>query len=268
MLPAEGLMHKRYSIRAATTKEQRTHWNTLWLLPVGIDHRTLLGRSRVARVGVRSLTTAVGRPSLAGPVDQLGRCLLGHALPPHVAIGRQGHVGEDRVAVDGIHGRAVRVVRGARCHTKEATLGVDGSQLAVVGNMQPSNVVADAANRPAGQRRNQHGKVGLAACRWERSAHVVLFALRRRQAEDQHVLSEPALLATEARSDTKRIALLAEQGIATVARTVRPYGWLVRKVADVDVVRVARPAYILISRLQGMTNRVYTWLRTHTRENE
>ena len=47
-------------------------------------------------------------------------------------------------------------------------------------------------------------------------------ALGRGQFEDQHVLGQPALVARHRRGDPQREALLAEQGVAAVARAVGP----------------------------------------------
>ena len=52
---------------------------------------------REARVRVRRRAPAAGGPVLAGPVDQMGRRGVRHALPPDIAVAGQRRVGEDRV---------------------------------------------------------------------------------------------------------------------------------------------------------------------------
>ena len=71
-------------------------------------------------------------------------------------------------------------------------------------------------------RRDQHREVGLAARARESGRDVGLLALGRLDAEDQHVLGEPALVARHARCDAQREALLAEQRVAAVAGAERP----------------------------------------------
>ena len=71
-----------------------------------------------------------------------------------------------------------------------------------------------------GDRRLQHGQVGLAARRRERRRDVVDLLRRRGQLEDQHVLGEPALVPRLHRGDPQRVALLAEQRVAAVAGAV------------------------------------------------
>jgi hypothetical protein len=79
---------------------------------------------------------------------------------------------------------------------------------------------------------------------------IVLAALRRRHAEDQHVLGEPALVASHRRGDPQREALLAEQRVAAVARAVAPDLLRFRVVDDV-LGRVARPGDILLPGSSG-----------------
>ncbi len=101
-----------------------------------------------------------------------------------------------------------------------ARLRVDRPQPPVRARMQPGDVVADRPDLPAGHRgrRYQHGEVRLAAGGRERAGEVVRLALRVLDADDQHVLGEPALVARLPARDAQRVALLAEQRIAAVAR--------------------------------------------------
>ena len=93
--------------------------------------------------------------------------------------------------------------------------------------------------------RDEHGEVRLAARARERGADVGLLAGRVGDAHDQHVLGEPALVAGHRRRDAQREALLAEQGVAAVARAVRPDRPLLGEVDDVLHVGVARPRHVL-----------------------
>ena len=52
-------------------------------------------------------TAAARRPVVALPVDEVGGRLVGHALPPDVAVVGEGDVGEDGVAVEGVQGGGV-----------------------------------------------------------------------------------------------------------------------------------------------------------------
>ena len=79
-------------------------------------------------------------------------------------------------------------------------------------------VVTFQPSKPFG--RDQHREIGLAAGARESRRDVALLARRRRDAEDQHVLGEPALVAAHHRGDAQREALLAEQRVAAVARAV------------------------------------------------
>ena len=66
-------------------------------------------------------------------------------------------------------------------------------------------------------------------------------ALRVGELEDEHVLGQPAVVAGHHRGDAQREALLAEQGVAAVARAEAPDLAGLGEVDDVLVVRVARP---------------------------
>ena len=103
-----------------------------------------------------------------------------------------------------------------------------------------------------GQRGLHHGQVGLAAGAGEGAGDVVGLALGRGEAQDEHVLGQPALLAGHGRGDAQGQALLAQQGVAAVARAVRPDGRLVGEVHDVLVlgIALARPGHVVLERGQ------------------
>ena len=135
------------------------------------------------------------------------------------------------------------MVVGTRGHAKVTGLGVNGHHLAVGLGFDPSDVVANGGDFPAIEAFgwHQHGEVCFAASAGERSCHVVFFSLRIGHSQDEHVFGQPTLFASHAGRDAQGQALFAQQGIAAVARTVRPNFasfWVVNDVLDG---RVARP---------------------------
>ena len=83
--------------RAAAAEQDRADRHALRVLPLGRDHRALARGRGEARVRVRGRLALLRRPRLAEPVGELRGDLLGHLLPPDVAVGRERDVGEDRV---------------------------------------------------------------------------------------------------------------------------------------------------------------------------
>src|SRR5436190_1751893 len=83
-----------------------------------------------------------------------------------------------------------------------------------------ADVVADGLHLPTRKRGNEHGQVCLAARRGERAGDVLGVTVGRGELQDQHVLGQPAVVARHHRRDAQREALLAEQGVAAVARSV------------------------------------------------
>ncbi len=69
------------------------------------------------------------------------------------------------------------------------------------------------------------------------------------------MLGQPPLVAAEYRGDPQREALLAQQGVAAVARAVTPDGARFREMRDVFGL-VARPRHIGLPRRQGRADRV------------
>ena len=141
------------------------------------------------------------------------------AFPPGFVVGGQRDVGEQGVAVDHVEGIAIGGAIGARHDAEIAGFGVDGIQPPIGSGMQPGDVIAHGPDLPSrhGVGRNEHGEVGLAARRRECGGDVVGLALRILDADDEHVLGQPALVARLPAGDAQRMAFLAEQGIAAVA---------------------------------------------------
>ena len=137
---------------------------------------------------------------------------------------------------------------GAGRDAEEAGLGVDGAQPAVGVGLDPGDVVADGPDLPAVEAlgRDQHGEVGLAAGAGEGGGDVGLLAVRDLDAEDEHVLGHPALVARDVGGDAQGEALLAEQRIAAVAGAVGPDLAGLGEVDDVLLV-VAGPGDVLLA---------------------
>ena len=249
MVPRAGLEHERDSVGAAAAEDDGVDRDAGGILPGRVDDRALAGRAAEAAVRVGGDVVGVGvlEPVAAQPVLHPLRRLLGHAFPPHVALGRHGDVGEDGVGAAGLHGHRVGVVAGAGSDSEEAVLGVDGAQAAVLAEAHPGDVVADALDLPSGDGGLEHGEVGLAAGAREGGGDVLLDALGVGDAEDEHVLGHPAFLATHGGGDAQGEALLAEQGVAAVAAAVRHDLAGLREVGDVLGVLVAGPRGVLFA---------------------
>lgn len=116
-------------------------------------------------------------PRFAAPVRDLDSVvdLVFHSLPEDAAVTGGSDVSEDRVLEDGLHGNGVAGVGGARSYPEESVLGVDGSELAVVVEAHPGDVVADALDLVAGQAGGHHSQVSLAASRGESCRDVAFF---------------------------------------------------------------------------------------------
>ena len=146
------------------------------------------------------------------------------AFPPRLVVGGQGDVGEDGVALDGRQRVGVGFGRSPRGHAEEAGLRIDRPQPPVRARAHPADVIAHRPHLPAGLavalRRDQHGQVGLAAGAGEGRGEVTGLALRVLHPQDQHVLGQPAFLARLPGGDAQGVALLAQQRVAAIARTV------------------------------------------------
>ena len=233
VFPAERLVDERDGAGAAAAEEDGADGHAVGVFPVGVDDGALAGRGCEAGVGMGAGGAAGLGPLVAVPVDALLGRGDAHALPPDVAVGGEDAVGEDGVLLAGVQGVGVGVHRGAGGHAKETGLGVDGVEAAVVADAHPGDVVTDAAHLPARQGGHHHRQVGLAAGGGEGGGDVVGLSLGRGEAEDEHVLGHPTLVARLHRGDAQGQALLAEQGVAAVTRAVGPDDALFGEVGDV-----------------------------------
>ena len=262
-IPVEGFIDQRHRGGAAAAEDEGRNRHALRVFPFLINRRALRSRRGKARIRVRRLAAGFlgdfRRPVLALPVDGVRRRVLGHAFPPHVAVVGQRDVGEDDVFLQGGHRVVVGLFVGARRNAEEAGFRVDRVELAVFAGFDPGDVITDCCDLPATEalRRDEHGKVGLAAGRRESGGDVGFFTFRRFDAEDQHVFGQPAFVARHVRGDAQREALLAEQRVAAVARAVGPDFAGFRVVHDVLGVRVARPARIFFVRADRCADRVH-----------
>ena len=105
-------------------------------------------------------------------------------------------------------------------------------------DVEPGDVVAERPDPVAGQGRLHHGQVGLAAGAGQGGRDVGRLAAVVLDAHDDHVLGQPALLVAEVGADAEGDALLAEQGVAAVARADAPDEALLGEVHDVAAVGV------------------------------
>mmetsp|Transcript_33935 Transcript_33935/g.73142 ORF Transcript_33935/g.73142 Transcript_33935/m.73142 type:complete len:271 (+) Transcript_33935:1080-1892(+) len=204
------------------------------------------------------LASASRGPWLTRPVGELWRSFLGHALPPDVPVRCQRHVGENAVLLESHHRAVVALERSSRGHAEEPRLRVDRVQSAVLPDIQPRDVVSDAPHRPARNGWHKHREIRLSARAGETSAHIVLLPLRRNEPQNEAVLGQPPFLSSQIGCDAEGVALLAKQGVAAVATAIRPHRRFFGEVADVAILRVARPRHVSLAGFKGSADRVKT----------
>ena len=221
VFPATGFIDQRHDGLAAATEEERADWNAFRIFPFGSDDGALRRGRREAGVLMGGDGLGRGRPRLALPVDQEVGSIVG-IFPPNAAVERHGAVGEDGVTtVDGTHGVGVGLHGRAGGDAEETVFGVDGVEHAILFiEAHPGDIVTDGLDGPAGDGGFHHGEVGLAAGGREGGRDIFDFAFGGRQLEDEHVFGHPAFAFGLVGGDTQREALLAEQGVAAVARAV------------------------------------------------
>ena len=147
----------------------------------------------------------------------------------------------------------------ARRHAEKSVLGIDGAKASVGARLDPGDVFADRRDLPSleRRRRDQHGEVRLAAGRWESGCDIALLARRCLDAEDQHVLREPAFVARHHRGDAQREAFLPEKRVAAVARAKGPDLPRLGEMHDPLLFLVAGPGDIRFTRLEWRADRVH-----------
>ena len=99
-------------------------------------------------------------------------------------------------------------------------------QSAVGVGLDPGDVVPERGHFPTllrkFWRRDEHREVGLAAGAGKSRCDIGLLTLRVFDAEDEHVFGHPAVVSRHVGGDAEGEALLAEQRVAAVTRTVAP----------------------------------------------
>ena len=140
-------------------------------LPTRADRRALGGGRGEARVRVRGLAPARGRPGLAVQSVSRGGGSP-HALPPDVAVGVSAMFVKI-VLPQASPSRSDSSSRSCRARRRRSRLGVDRPQSPVLAEAHPGDVVADRLDLPARQGRHEHREVRLAARRRERAGDVV-----------------------------------------------------------------------------------------------
>ena len=201
VIPVERLGHERHGRAATTTEENRGNRHTLGVLPLGCNCGALRGRRGEACVRVCSWRVGLWSPRVVAPIGGACGWLITHAFPPHVAVRGECSVGEEAVGVQRGHRVGVRLPPGVGGDAEEAGLRVDGVEPTIVAELHPADVVANGFDLPAFDGRHEHRQVGLAACRGKRPGDVLHFARRAGELHDQHVLGEPAVVASHHRRD-------------------------------------------------------------------
>jgi hypothetical protein len=238
MTPVARLEHEGQEMFPPPAEHDRRDRNPLRILGPRRPGPTVSRRDGEARIGVR------GGPAARYVVTTLP-ILCRHArqsLPPGLVIGGECDVREQGVVIE--HGERIGIGlrAGARRHAEITCFGVDRPEPTIGAGRHPADIVADRPDLPSGtsvtRRRDQHGQVGLATSRGECGGDVVRFPTWILDADDQHVLGEPAFLSRLPRSDAQRMALFAQQGIAPIARADRLDGELFREVQDVAFVGI------------------------------
>ena len=252
--PVEGLIYQRSCGSTSAAEDDSAYRNAVRVVELRRYAGAVYSRSGESGVRVSKLLVLAGsgvdlRSELnavylcALPLCCINRRILIKAFPPNgVVCVVQSNVGEDGV----LHGGSQCVVVGlsvsTRCYAEEAVLGVDSVQSAVLAGLHPGNIVAYGEYLVAllliYSRRNQHCEVGLAASRRECSSDILHLAIGLLNAEDQHVLSHPALVLALVGSDTQCEALLAQQNVSAVCGVDGPDRVLLRELNDISLLGI------------------------------
>jgi hypothetical protein len=181
-------------------------------------------------------------PRVTLPVDSVAglRRILIETFPPNSVLSSVvNNIGEDGVLHSCVESVGVGVEVSTGSNAEETVLGVNCPKSSVLADTEPSDIVAYApyliALLGVVLGRNEHCEVGFTASRGECSANILCFAVRSLNAEDKHMLSHPAFLATKVGSDTQSEALLAEQNVSAVTGVNGPDGVVLGEVADVTI---------------------------------
>ena len=154
-------------VGAAAAEDERVDRHALRDRPTW-DRSTGIARPETVKraFGCAAVRPQPGVHSLPVQSVSFAGGVLRHAFPPHVALGRERHVGEDGVGLDRLH--AVGVGLQPTCPgatPKKPASGLIACSAAVLARLDPGDVVADGGDLPALERgrRDQHREIGLAA---------------------------------------------------------------------------------------------------------
>src|SRR5581483_5620461 len=130
--------------------------------------------------------------------------------------------------------------------------------LSVRVRLDPGDVVPDSPHLPALKPfgRNHHGEIRLSTSAGKCSGHIRLLAVWIFHSDDQHVLSHPALITRDIRSDAQRETFFPEQRVAAISRSVRPNLARLWEMHDV-LFGIAWPGNIFLPRRQRNSNAVH-----------
>ena len=144
-----------------------------------------------------------GRPFAPQPRREALRFFGCQTFPPHVAIGRFGHVGKNGVFGNRINRVRVAFRTRAGRDAEETSFGIDRVKPSVRAPFHPRDIVADGFDFPARQTGQHHRQVGFAALTGKRRRDIFLFALRIGDAQYQHMFGEPAVIARHDAGDAQ-----------------------------------------------------------------
>jgi len=243
VLPVSGFVYKGSSLSTAAAEYDSGNGNTVNGVELRGDAGAVSRRSGETAVGVSTLYAAIGIPNLAGPVHCiLGRILVETFPPNGIVLKVVNNVGEDGALSGGSKSVGVRLIVGTGSNTEEAVLGVNSPKSAVLTDTDPSDIVTYAPYLIAllciDLRRNEHCKVGLTASGGECGGDILDLSLGSLDAEDEHMLSHPALFSAEVGCDTKRKTLLTEKNVSAVTGVNGPDSVILGEMTDITVLLV------------------------------
>ena len=256
--PVERLVDERHGGGAASAEDDGADGHALRVIRLEGKRRVVRHGRGEAAVGMRGFFLRGRSPFLTAPVEALGRRRVVVSLPPDGAVVLERDIGVDGVAGDGLHRVGIGLGAGAGRDTEVASLGIDGEESSVGAGLHPRDVVAEGPDLPPAIAlgRDEHGEVGLAAGAGEGGGDVGLFAAGRLDAEDEHVLGEPAFLAPEIGTDAEGEAFLPKKHIAAVVRAGGDDGIVLGEMRDDATIGIgvesAVEAAIEISRFAEM----------------
>src|SRR5205814_3267050 len=144
--PVEGLIDERNRVGAAASEYDRTDGDPSWVLPGGINGRTLFcgssePRIRMCRLGP-SLLGNFWCPMIALPVNAFRGRLICHAFPPDASVGSECDIGENAVLRERCHCVGIGFNGSTRPNSKKSRYRIDGAKTAQSIRSNPGDGVA------------------------------------------------------------------------------------------------------------------------------